>query len=57
MGAMEGAAGGGAAAVPEAVVEPVPVPDGAAEGVGDWAMSATASSRRAGSEGMVVGKA
>ena len=57
MGAMDGAAGGGVAAAPEAFVVPAPVPDGAAEGVGDWAMSATASSGRAGSEGMVVGKA
>lgn len=54
-GAMEGAADGGVAAAPEALVVPVlvPVPDGSVGGVGDWAMSAAASSGRAGSEGMV----
>jgi hypothetical protein len=58
-GAMEGAAGDGVAAAPEALVVPVlvPVPDGEAGSVGDWAMSAKASSGRAGSEGIVVGKA
>jgi hypothetical protein len=35
----------------------VPVPDGAAGGVGDWAMSAAASSGRAGSKGIVGWKA
>jgi hypothetical protein len=53
-GVMEGAAGGGVAAAPEAVVVPVPVPDGASEGMGDWAMSAAASSGRAGSGGMLL---
>ena len=53
MGAMEGAAGGGVAAAPEVLVVPVPSPDRAAGGVGDWAMSAAASSGRAGSGGMV----
>jgi len=54
---MEGEAGGGLASEPEALVVPVlvPVPDGAAGGVGDWAMSAAASSGRAGSGGMVIG--
>jgi hypothetical protein len=33
------------------------VPDGAAGGVGDWAMSAAASSGRAGSMGMLGEKA
>ena len=49
---------GGVAAEAAVLVVPalVPVPDGAAGGVGDWAMSAAASSGRAG-EGMVVGKA
>ena len=58
-GAMEGAAGGGVAPAPEALAVPVLalVPDGEAGSVGDWAISATASSGRAGSEGMVVGKA
>ena len=49
MGAMEGAAGGGAPVL-------VLVPDGAAGGVGDWAMSAAASSGRARSGGMGSGK-
>jgi hypothetical protein len=58
-GAMDGAAGGGVAAEPAALVAPVLVlvPDGAAGGVGDWAMSAAASSGRAGSEGIVGWKA
>ena len=53
-GAMDGAAVGGVAAEPAALVVPVPVlvPDGAAGGVGDWAMSAAASSGRAGIGGM-----
>ena len=54
-GAMEGAAGGGVVAAPAMLVVPVlvPVPDGVAGGVGDWVMSAAASSGRAGSGGMV----
>jgi hypothetical protein len=58
-GVMEGAAGGGVAAEPAALVVPVLVlvPDGAAGGVGDWAMSAAASSGRALSEGMLDEKA
>jgi hypothetical protein len=58
-GLMEGAAGGGVAAEPLALVAPVLVlvPDGAAGGVGDWAMSAAASSGRAGSGGMGSGEA
>ena len=53
-GAMEGAADGGVAAAPEALVVPllVLVPDGAAGGVGAWARSAAASSGRAVSGGM-----
>ena len=53
---MEGAAGGGVAAAPEVLVVPVlvPSPDRAAGGVGDWAMSAAASSGRAGSGGMLL---
>ena len=51
---MEGAAGGGVAA-PEALVVPVLVPglDGAGGAMGDWAMSAAASSGREVSGGMV----
>ena len=43
-GAMDGAAGGGVAAEAAVLVVPalVPVLDGAAGGVGDWAMSAAA---------------
>ena len=50
-GAMAGEAGGGVVAEPALVV----VPDGAAGGVGDWAMSAAASSGRVGSGCMVIG--
>ena len=58
-GAMEGAAGRGVAAAPEVLVVPVlvPGPERAVGGAGDWAMSAAASSGRAGSRGMVSGKA
>lgn len=58
-GVMDGAAGGWVAAVPEVLVVPVlvPCPERAVGGAGDWAMSAAASSDRAGSRGMVGGKA
>jgi len=56
---MEGEAGGGVAAEPAASVVAVLVlvPAGGTAGVGDWAMSAAASSGRAGSGGMGSGKA
>ena len=51
---MEGAAGGGVAAGAAVLVVPaLLVSDGAAGVVGDWAMSAAASSGRLGSVGMV----
>ena len=56
-GVIEGAAGGrvAVAAAPEALAVPVlvPVPDGEAGSLGDWVMSAAASSGRAESGGML----